>query len=548
MENQQLEWKETWRDEYLKWICGFANAQGGMLVIGKNDKGKTIGVENAEKLLEDLPNKIRSTMGVVADVNLKKENGLDFIEITVPAYPNIISYRGKYYLRSGSTNQELSGYTLDSLLLGKYGRTYDSMPLPRIKMSDFWHDAFDIFRKKAVASKRLTTEDVAVTDEELLQSLSLMENDYLLLAAALVFHQTPQQWCIGAYVKIGYFTNNAEILYQDELYGSLVGMADKVVETIFTKYFIGRIRYEGLQRIDDYPMPRTALREAVMNALVHRDYSTGTPIQIRVYDDHLTIANDCRLPEGTTFSGLMAAHKSVSINPLVAIAIFRSGQIEAWGRGLERIVNLCVADNLPKPEFFITPQTFTIYFHVRNNNTDTENENSEMNFGKDFRKDFRKDFSKDFGLNETQKQIIVLIEENKHITKRAISQTLNLTERNIEYAFKVLKDKCLIERIGTRKIGYWKIIKPLYPDIEDINDEANFGIKDGKDFGLNETQKQIIVLIEENKHITKRAISQKLNLTERNIEYAFKVLIDKCLIERIGTRKTGYWKINKEDN
>jgi len=229
MENQQLEWKETWRDEYLKWICGFANAQGGTFVIGKNDNGETVGVHNAEKLLEDLPNKIRATMGVVADVNLRKDNGLDIIEIFVPAYPNTISYHGKYYFRTGSTNQELSGYALDSLLLEKYGRTYDSMPFPHIKIEDFWHDAFDIFRKKAIASKRLTTEDVSISDKELLQSLNLTANEYLLLAAVLVFHQTPQLWRPGAYVKIGYFTDNAEILYQDELSGALVGMADKGV-------------------------------------------------------------------------------------------------------------------------------------------------------------------------------------------------------------------------------------------------------------------------------------------------------------------------------
>ena len=170
-ESQHIEWKESWRDEYLKWVCGFANAQGGILVIGKNDKGATVGINNAKKLMEDLPNKIRTTMGIVADVNLRTENALDVIEIAVPAYPNAISYHGKYYFRSGSTNQELSGYALDELLLSKYGRTYDSMPLPRITIGDFWHDAFDIFRKKAVSGRRLTPEDVAVSDEELLRSL-----------------------------------------------------------------------------------------------------------------------------------------------------------------------------------------------------------------------------------------------------------------------------------------------------------------------------------------------------------------------------------------
>ena len=468
MENQALEWKESWHDDYLKWICGFANAQGGTLVIGKNDKGETVGVKEAKKLLENLPNKIRSTMGVIVDVDILAENALDIIEIKVPAYPNAISYRGKYYLRSGSTNQELSGYALDAMLLGKYGRTYDAMPLPNIKMADFWHDAFDIFRKKAVTSKRLTAEDVAVSDEELLRSLNLIENDYILLAAALVFYQKPQRYCIGAYVKIGYFVDETEILYQDELTGAIVGMADKVVETIFTKYFIGLIRYEGIQRIDDYPMPRVALREAILNALVHTDYSAGSPVQIRIYDDKVTISNDCRLPEGTTIKELASAHRSVNINPLVAAVIFRSGQTEAWGRGIERIIRLCVEDNLPEPEFSITPRTFTIIFHIRNNHRD-ENGTVKDGIGdgikdgaKDGAKDGVKDGAKDGvkdGINNFQVEIIYAIQKTPEITAKSLSETLKINTRNIEKNLKILKEKGYIQRIGADKNGYWKILK-----------------------------------------------------------------------------------------
>lgn len=67
-ENQNIEWKESWRDEYLKWICGFANAQGGKIYIGKRDDGTIIGVRNSKKLLEDIPNKIQNKLGIVADV------------------------------------------------------------------------------------------------------------------------------------------------------------------------------------------------------------------------------------------------------------------------------------------------------------------------------------------------------------------------------------------------------------------------------------------------------------------------------------------------
>lgn len=76
-ESQNIEWKESWRDDYLKWICGFANAQGGKIYIGIKDDGRVIGVKNSKKLLEDIPNKIRNTMGIVADVNLHEKEGLN---------------------------------------------------------------------------------------------------------------------------------------------------------------------------------------------------------------------------------------------------------------------------------------------------------------------------------------------------------------------------------------------------------------------------------------------------------------------------------------
>jgi hypothetical protein len=74
-ESQTTEFKETWRDEYLKWICGFANAEGGLLIIGRSDRGEAVGVANAAKLMEDLPNKIRDVLGVIADVRLLEIDG-----------------------------------------------------------------------------------------------------------------------------------------------------------------------------------------------------------------------------------------------------------------------------------------------------------------------------------------------------------------------------------------------------------------------------------------------------------------------------------------
>jgi ATP-dependent DNA helicase RecG len=282
---------------------------------------------------------------------------------------------------SGSTNQELTGFALDELILRKYGLTWDSAPVSRIKVDDFYNDAFDIFRKKAVTSKRLTVEDVEGSNGELLEALKLTEGDYLLKAAVLLFHQDPERWCLGSYVKIGYFKNDADLCYQDEINGPLIGIADRIMDTIYTKYFKGLIRYEGIQRIDEYPMPRDILREAVLNAVVYKDYSTGNPIHIKIHDDKVIIYNDCQIPSNIEPESLLTGVRSKPHNPLIANGFFCSGQIEAWGRGIEKMRNGCIADGLPEPEFTILPNVFSVCFHIRNNNNVINRNEHQQNGG-----------------------------------------------------------------------------------------------------------------------------------------------------------------------
>ena len=103
MESQNVEYKQSWKDEYLKWICGFANAQGGTIYIGIDDNGRVVGVDNAKKLMEVIPNKIVNSLGLVNDVDLLNEGGKDYIRVTVTPSNTPISYHGKLYYRSGST-------------------------------------------------------------------------------------------------------------------------------------------------------------------------------------------------------------------------------------------------------------------------------------------------------------------------------------------------------------------------------------------------------------------------------------------------------------
>jgi ATP-dependent DNA helicase RecG len=212
-ETQNIEWKKIWRDEYLKWICGFANANGGMLEIGKDDKGNVVGLSDAQKLMEDLPNKIRDVLGIIVDVNFHTENGKEWISIKVVPHPYPVSYKGQYHYRSGSTKQELKGAALNRFLLQKQGKRWDSVPVPYVSVEDLSPSAFDYFRKKAAQTKRLDSAVLRENNELLIEKLRLKENEYLKRAALLLFHPDPEQFFTGAFIKIGYFRTPSDLRF-----------------------------------------------------------------------------------------------------------------------------------------------------------------------------------------------------------------------------------------------------------------------------------------------------------------------------------------------
>lgn len=154
-ENQNIEYKESWRDEYLKWICGFANANGGMIYIGKNDAGEVVGLKDSKKLLEDIPNKTKDILGILVDVNLHQTEKGEFIEISVEAYPYPVNYKGQYHYRSGSTKQELKGAALDKFLLQRKGKRWDAVPVPNVSINVLKKETFDFSGRKQLRLSEL---------------------------------------------------------------------------------------------------------------------------------------------------------------------------------------------------------------------------------------------------------------------------------------------------------------------------------------------------------------------------------------------------------
>lgn len=407
-ESQNIEYKTIWKDEYLKWICGFANAQGGTIFIGKDDNGSVVGVNNAKKLLEDLPNKITTVLGIVAEVNLHETEQGDYIEIVVEPQPNPVSCKGEYHYRSGSTKQELKGAALDKFLLGKQGKHWDGVPVPHVTVTDLKQETFDFFRKKGVKSNRISEDVLTDSNELLLNNLKLTDGDYLKRAAVLLFHPDPEKFVTNAYVKIGFFESDSDLRFQDEVHGNLFEQVEKTMELLFTKYIKAMISYDDIYRIETFEYPKEAIREALLNAIAHKDYTGATPIQISVYKDKIMIWNYGELPENWTIDTLQKKHSSIPHNPDISNAFFRIGYIEAWGRGIRKMNEQCAAAGLPQPLYYYESSGFWVVF----------------------RKDlFNEEDLQAKGLNPRQIKAVMYVKEKGKITNKEYQEINQVSKR-----------------------------------------------------------------------------------------------------------------------
>lgn len=370
-EQQNTEYKQSWHDDYLKWVCGFANANGGTVYIGKDDDGKTVGVADYKKLMDDLPNKIRDVLGVMAEVNLHEDDGLYFIEIVTPPYSVPISLRGNYYYRSGSTKQELKGNALMEFLLRKSGKTWDDVIEPRAVLANIDEKTIQRFKSDASKAGRLPMEDSELPLGEFLDKLRLTENGQLKRAAVVLFAKDPRRFYPNQIVKIGRFgASDDDLRFQEVVEGNLLHLLRETAEQLNRKFFIKPIDFEGLQRVERGEYPVAAVREILLNALVHRDYM-GSFIQIRVYDDKFWVWNGGILPEGLNLESLKRVHSSHPRNPLIADVCFKGGYIDSWGRGTLKIINACREAELPEPS--ITEQFGGFLVEIFRNRHTAEN-------------------------------------------------------------------------------------------------------------------------------------------------------------------------------
>ncbi len=430
-EQQNIEYKQSWHDDYLKWVCGFANAQGGVIFIGKDDNGNVVGIDDYKRLMDDIPNKIRNAIGIMVEVNLHEETGKYFIEIVTHPYSVPISLLGRYYYRSGSTKQELTGASLNEFLLKKSGKTWDDVVEPRASFDDIDEKTVNTFLKASENAGRLP-ENEGLALPELFEKLRLTENGHLKRAALILFGKDPGKFYPNTFVKIGRFEkDDTDIKFQETEEGNIIRLLQAVLNQLNHKFLIRTIEFEGMHRIEKGEYPVAAIREMLLNALVHRNYM-GAPIQIRVYDDKISIWNEGMLPDGLTLEALKRSHSSRPRNPIIADVCFRGGYIDAWGRGTIKIIDTCKEADLPEPEMKELDGGFIITLFK-------DNLTSEQ-------------LSK-LGLNDRQVKAVLFVKENGRITNKEYQELNKTSERTASRDLNGLIEKNILRNSEVKGAG-----------------------------------------------------------------------------------------------
>ena len=469
-EKHIIEYKRQWDDEWLKWLCGFANADGGTLYIGISDKQHIIGVDNSKKLMEDIPNKIVSKLGIYPDVRLLEEDGKEIIEIEVAPSQESVLLDGVLYKRVGATNQIVKGQALKDFYARKLNATWDSRIIRGATLDDIDPEAIKYFLLKGIDKGRLPKESVDDSVEKVLKNLEVMtDDDELTLAALLLFGKNPQHYCLNARIKIGRFGHSqAALMNQDLIDGDLIRMADRVMEALDAKYLIRPIHYEGMQRREPMELPEEGLREILYNLEIHKDYN-GPDSLIRVFDDRITFWNQGSLPAGITPESIFRPHDSQPRNRLIANAFYMAGFVEAWGRGYELITEAFTKEGLEVPtieEEFGGVRVIVkreIFYGIQHGGRVDPKTGRLIKAG-DTKDVIDYDTKK---LTERQRLIYELLPfgitkddtKNEPITTARLARQFGKSSSTIKRDMKALQDLGLVTHIGPSNGGYWKRLK-----------------------------------------------------------------------------------------
>ena len=430
-ENSNTEFKTSFSDEVIITLVAFSNAKGGSVYIGVTDKAEVKGVDIGKETIQNWVNeiKIKTAPQIIPDVEEVVLDNKTVVILSVGEFPiKPVSTKGRYYKRVGNSNHLMSASEISDLYMQTMQYSWDSYPYLGAHIDDLNLEKVKTFIFKVNQVKRFLLPENPV---DALFKLNMIKGETPTNAAMILFSKENLRYN----VHIGRFKTPSMIIADKMINGNLFDVLEEAMQTIVGHLkFAFEITGRTTQRTEIPEYPLDAIRELLLNALVHRDYQSPTDIQIRIYDNSITFFNPSGLFGNITEDQLKTDNYQASTrNKQIAEVFYLTNDIEKYGSGFIRIRKAIAEYPTMKFSFRNSGHGFLTEFSYENQKTTVET---------------------------TVETILKLIENDPSITQQQIMQKLKLTRRGVEWNIMKLKEKGVIIRRGPSRGegGYWEII------------------------------------------------------------------------------------------
>lgn len=499
--------RPNWHEDELELLCGIANAGGGRLVITSMDTTRRGGMRRLRKSFEAIPSLTQRELGLMCMTEPVMDGAQLCLEIVVQPADEPVSYRGNYYLYTNGENKAIEGVELERLLDRNATTEWEARVQPFIRQEDLDSAVVDNMMQ-LIDEEDLGDRRDSKTLAQMLEFYGIknMQSNAFTNMGVLLLHRSPQNYIPGAYVRIGVFdAHGNEVSSAESITGPLTQQLRKTMSLLYTRYLMDAIeQQEAISDESTALPPQEAVKEALVNALVHKNYESNAPIKISIHPDRIYIDNVGRPPAGWTTEDLLGRHNSRPNNPSLAFSLQKSGLFNGWGNGIALMRRLCAEAGVPDPSFILRPDEMEVSFAIgvktdageetapapvetpspqapprenrgsgprharedRSGESDGPEETSASKIKKPTPTGDRKPTFKErsiaaanrLDMTSTDEYILKVLETNGRVTAIRIAEVLGVSESTVRRSFRRLKDLGLIERIGSDKAGYWRVI------------------------------------------------------------------------------------------
>ena len=457
-ESDTLEFKKSTGElkNALEDICAFANHRGGTLIFGVDPKGNVIGQDISNSTIEKVTTQILNLISpkvypLITEVEIEGKQCL-VIELE-NNFEKPYFHKGKAYKRIGTSNSFLSSYEIEKYI---YERDNERYRWERGKVGKDWNliseNKVKEFLHKVNINRNLNFDESEAMPV-ILEKLDLLNNSEITKAAILSFGKFPQKFIDIAVCKCARFkglTKSGQIIDLKVFDGTLFEQVFEIENFIKNHIRLQtELTEESWERKEQWEYPIIALREAVINALIHRDYRDLSETDIAIFDDRIEIWSASKLPEKVTVSDLLKPHRSVLRNPTLANLFFLRGDIEKFGTGIKKMIDACNNFKLPMPDFDNSSNAFCVTFRKAK---------------------LPEEILKKLGLNERQKKTLEYVLINKKITNKIYRDLFpNISGETARLDLNDLINKAILRKVGTTKGAYYMLSPNLFPNYFQIS-------------------------------------------------------------------------------